>query len=66
MWTLDKLTDLNEILIKSHIAHIGTNFSEILIEIHIVSFKKMHLQMSSAKWRSFCLGLDVKTADSEI
>ena len=26
----------------------------------------MHLKMSSAKWRPSCLGLDVKTADSEI
>ena len=29
----------------------GTNFSEILIEIDVFSFKKMHLKMSSAKWR---------------
>ena len=29
------------------------NFSEILIEIHSFSFKKMHLKMSSAKWRPF-------------
>ena len=27
----------------------GTNFSEILIEIHTFSFKKMHLKMSSGK-----------------
>ena len=38
---------------------LGTNFSEILIEIHAFSFKKMHLNMSSAKWRPFCLGLNV-------
>ena len=31
----------------------GTNFSEILIEIQTFSFKKMHLKMSSAKWRPF-------------
>ena len=37
----------------------GTKFSEILIEIHIFSFKKMRLKMSSAKWRSFGLGLNV-------
>ena len=37
---------------------LGTNFSEILIEIHIFSFKKIHLKMSSAKWRLFCLGLN--------
>ena len=38
---------------------LGTNFSEISIEIHTFSFKKMHLKMSSAKWRPFCLGLNV-------
>ena len=38
---------------------LGTNFSEILIEIHAFSFKKMHLKMSSAKWRLFRLGLNV-------
>ena len=37
----------------------GTNFSEILIDIQTLSFKKMHLKMSSAKWRPFCFGLDV-------
>ena len=36
-----------------------TNFSEILIEILIFSFKKMHLKVSSAKRRPFCLGLNV-------
>ena len=36
-----------------------TNFNEILIEIYIYSFKKMHLKMSSGKWRPFCLGLNV-------
>ena len=40
---------------------LGTNFSEILIEIHRSSFKKMHLKMDSAKWRPFCLGLNVLT-----
>ena len=38
---------------------LGTNFSEILSEIHIFSFKKMHLKKSSAKWQPFCLGLNV-------
>ena len=37
----------------------GTNFSGNLIKIHIFSFKKMHLKMSSGKWRPFCLGLNV-------
>ena len=41
------------------IGHSGTNFSEILIEILIFSFKKMQLKMSFAKWRPFCLGLNV-------
>ena len=36
-----------------------TNFSDFLIGIKIFSFKKMHLKMSSAKWRPFCLGLNV-------
>ena len=40
----------------------GTNFNEILIKILIFSFKKMHLKASSAKWRPFCLGLNVLTA----
>ena len=39
----------------------GTNFSEILSEIHIFSFKKMHLKISCAKRRPFCLGLNVLT-----
>ena len=41
------------------IAALGTNFSEILIEIATFSFKKMHLKMSSGEWRQFCLGLNV-------
>ena len=43
------------------IGPLGTNFIEILIEIHTFSFKKMHLKMSSGKWRPFCLGLNVLT-----
>ena len=39
----------------------GTNFSEILMEIYIFSFKKMDLKMSSDIWRPFCLGLNVLT-----
>ena len=41
------------------IGPLGTNFSEILIEIHTFSFKKMHLKMSSEKLQPFCLGLNV-------
>ena len=37
----------------------GTNFSEIVSKIHIFSFEKMHLKISSAKLRPFCLGLNV-------
>ena len=40
---------------------LGTNFNEILIKIHIFSFKKIHLKMSSGKWRPFCLGFNVLT-----
>ena len=38
---------------------LDTSFSEILIGIQTFSFKKMHLKMSSAKWRPFCPGLNV-------
>ena len=43
------------------IGPLGSNFSEILIEILTFSFKKIHLNMSSAKWRPYCLGLNVLT-----
>ena len=38
---------------------IGTKFSEILIEIHTSSLKKIHWKMASGKWRLFRLGLNV-------
>ena len=41
------------------IGPLGTNFSEISIAIVTFSFKKMHLKMLSAKWRPFCLSLNV-------
>ena len=41
------------------IGPLGTDFSEILIEILTFSFKKMHLKVSSAKRRPFCLGLNM-------
>ena len=50
IWTNDGI-----LLIRS----LGTNFSEISIGIQTFYFKKMHLKMSSAKWRPFCLGLNV-------
>ena len=41
------------------IGPLGTNFNEILIEIHTFWFRKMYLKMSSAKWRPFRLGPNV-------
>ena len=41
------------------IGPLGTNFSEISIEILTFSFKKMRLKVSFAKRRPFCLGLNV-------
>ena len=43
------------------IGPLGTNFSEIFIEIYIFSFKKMHLKMSSRNCWPCCLGLNVLT-----
>ena len=44
---------------KLLIEPLGTNFNEILIKIYTFSYRKMHLKMLSAKWRPFCLGLNV-------
>ena len=43
------------------IGPLGTNYSEILIEIHRFSFKKMHLKIPYGKWQPFCLSLNVLT-----
>ena len=43
------------------IGPLGTNFSEILIQILTFSFKKMHLKVLSVKRRPFCLSLNVLT-----
>ena len=43
------------------IGPLGTNFSEISINVLTFSFTKMRLKVSSAKWRPFCLGLNVLT-----
>ena len=48
------------------IGPLGTSFSEILIGIQTFSFVKMHFKMSSAKWRSICLGPNVLNSASEI
>ena len=50
-------TNAGVLLIKP----LGTNISEIYIEILTFSFKKMRLKVSSAKWWPFCLGLNVLT-----
>ena len=41
--------------------HLGTNFSEILIKIQNVSFTKMHLKRSYARFRPSCTGGDELT-----
>ena len=43
------------------IGPLAINFSEILMEILIFSFKKMYLKLSSVKWRLLRLGLNVLT-----
>ena len=40
---------------------LGTNWSEILIEIYTFSFKKMPLNMSTARCQHFCPGLNELT-----
>ena len=45
---------------------LGTNFNEILIEIHTFSFKNIHLKVSSGKWGPFCIGLNVLTKGSQV
>ena len=43
------------------IGPLGTNFTEIQIGIQKFSYKKMHLKMSSVKWRPFHLSLNMLT-----
>ena len=38
----------------------GTNFGQIVIEILIFLFTKLHLKMPFANWRPFYLGLDIQ------
>ena len=42
---------------------LGTNFGEIVIKIQTFSVTKMHLKVSSGKWRPFWLGLNVLTVN---
>ena len=44
----------------------GTNFSEILIKIYIVSFKKIHLKLSSGNWGPFGLSLNVLNHQGQV
>ena len=44
----------------------GANFSSIWINILSFSFTKRHLRISHAKWRSFCLGLNVLTGHKSL
>ena len=48
------------------IGPLGTNFSEMLVEIHTFSFKKIHLKMLFGKWQPFCLGLNVLTLELQM
>ena len=47
------------------IGPLGTNLSEIVIEIQTFSLRKMRLKMSSAKRQPFGLGLNVLTGPTE-
>ena len=41
------------------IGPLGINSSQTSIDINTLSFKKVHLKMSSAEWRLFRLGANV-------
>ena len=56
-WRRQAIIWINAVLLL--IGPLGTNFSELLIEIVTFSFKNMHLKVSSAKRRPFCLGFNV-------
>ena len=42
--------------------HFWSKCSEIIVEIHKSSFKKMYLKVSPVKWRQFCRGLNMLTS----
>ena len=48
------------------IGPLGTNFSEIVIKTQHLLFTKMHLKISSTKWRPFCPGGKVLTSPAYI
>ena len=58
---VSKLTIIGSDNGLSPIRSLGTNFSEILSEVDTFSFTKLHLKVSSAKWRQFCLNLSALT-----
>ena len=43
------------------IGPLGTNFNEIIIEIHTFSLQKIYFKMSSGKWQPFCFSHKVLT-----
>ena len=45
----------------SLIGPLGTNLSEILIKLYIMSFTKMQMKKSSVKWQPFCFSLNMLT-----
>ena len=52
------ITRINSDLLSTEC--LGTNFNEIWTKIRKFSFTEMRVKLSSAKWRPFCLGLDVQ------
>ena len=46
------------------IGPLKTNFNEISIKLHTISFKKIHSKISSGKWRPFCLTVSVLIKNS--
>ena len=55
------LCNVFENIIINITATLGTDFSELLSELHTFSFNIMHFNMSSAKRRQFLLDLNVLT-----
>ena len=59
---IGKLTNIHSDSGNAEVLLIGplaNNFSEDLIVNETFSFKKIHLKISSGKFRSYCLGLNV-------
>ena len=58
-WRIQALVNYTSLVQIMLIWPLGTNFGEILIEMHIFSFNKNNLKMPSGNWRPFCLGFKV-------